>query len=71
MKSRRMSTQLLKCLDALADHRLRAAAVAGLLERCDEADLPEGMLAGAAGIITDELRRIRQCAEEIQKEVCR
>ena len=69
MKSRRMSTQLLKCLDALADHCQRAVAVAGLLEYCKEGDLPEGVIAGAAGIISEELRAIRECAQDIAKEI--
>lgn len=66
-----MKKPLLKGFDAMADHRRRAAAVAGLLECCDEADLPDGLLAEAAGLICHELRALRECAEEIQREVCR
>lgn len=65
------STQLLNCFDALAEHRHRAAAVAGLLECCNEADLPDGLLAEAAALICHELQAIRECAEEIQKGVTR
>lgn len=55
--------------DALAAHRYRAATVAVLLECCDERGLDDGMLANAAGIIGEELRAMRECAERIQKAV--
>lgn len=66
-----MKKPLLKCFDEMAEHRHRAAAVAGLLGHCNGADLEDGLLAEAAGLIGHELQAIRECAEEIQKEVIR
>jgi hypothetical protein len=66
-----MKTPLLNLFDEMAGHRRRAATVAGLLECCNQADLRDGLLAAAAGLIYDELQSVEECAKEIQKEVCR
>jgi hypothetical protein len=43
--------------------------VAVLLEHYDGEGFDKQAIGEAAAIITDELRAIRECAEEIQKEV--
>jgi hypothetical protein len=64
-----MKKPLLKCFDALAGHGRRAAAVAVLLGSYDGEGLDKQSIEEVAAIISDELRAIRECAEEIQKEV--
>ena len=64
-----MKKPLLKCFDEMADHRRRAAAVAALLGHCEGANFEHELLAEAAALICHELRAVRECAEEIQKEV--
>ena len=41
----------------------------GLTVLEEKTALPDGLLADAAGLIYDELQAVRECAEEIQKEI--
>lgn len=66
-----MKKDLLAEFDELADHRRRAAAVAGLLRHCDREDLEDELLADAASLICHELKALRECEEKIQKAVMR
>ena len=70
MKPGRIPRRLWRRFEALADHRRRAATVAGLLEHSD-GTLAKEVLAEAAGLIGDELAAVRDCVRRILEELPR